>query len=96
MIIVNSCILQEATFDLGRSFSLKEWKGEEFDQINQRLGLEFAQINKRLDRVEDDVKELKVMITKKKARKVNKKLREHCYMFIMFNRYKVAVVIQKL
>ena len=37
-----------------------------------------------------------VMITKKKARKVNKKLREHCYMFIMFNRYKVAIVIQRL
>ena len=70
MIIVNSCILQEATFDLGRSFSLKEWIGKEFDQINQRLDQEFAQINKRLDRVEDDVKE--VMITKKKARKVQR------------------------
>ena len=70
--------------------------GEEFAKINQRLGLEFGKMNRRLCQVEDDVKELKMLITKKKARKVNKKLREHCYMFITFNRYKVAVVIQRL
>ena len=44
---------------------------EEFAQMNRRLGQEFMQVNSRLSRVEDNLKELTTMITKKKAKKVS-------------------------